>query len=66
MTAENLAININDPLKPYFKLKGSNGLGEAISGSVYCKAYNQLITDSVKPLFVPIIQWIDGYLCNRE
>jgi hypothetical protein len=26
MTAENLAIDINDPLKPYHKLKGSNVL----------------------------------------
>jgi hypothetical protein len=34
-------------------------LGEAISGSVYCKAYNQLIADPEKQLFVPIIQWID-------
>ena len=59
MRVENLAIDINDPLKPYFKLKGSNVLGEAISGSVYCKAYNQLITDPEKQLFVPIIQWID-------
>ncbi len=42
--AENLAIDINDPLKTYFELKGSNVLGEAISGGVYHKAYNQLIT----------------------
>jgi hypothetical protein len=59
MTAENLAIDINDPLKPYHKLKGSNVLGEALSGSVYRKAYDQLITDPQKQLFVPIIQWID-------
>jgi hypothetical protein len=59
MRAENLAIDINDPLKPYFEFKGSNVLGEAISGSVYHKAYNQLITDPEKQLFVPIIQWID-------
>jgi hypothetical protein len=59
MTAENLAIDINDPLKPYFALKGSNVLGEALSGSVYRKAYDRLITDPEKQLFVPIIQWID-------
>ena len=59
MTAENLAININDPLKPYHELKGSNVLGEALSGSVDCKAYDWLITDPQKQLFVPIIQWID-------
>ncbi|KAI2500845.1 hypothetical protein MHU86_13631 [Fragilaria crotonensis] len=59
MTAENLAIDINDPLKPYHKLKGSNVLGEALSGSVYRKAYDRLITDPQKQLFVPIIQWID-------
>jgi hypothetical protein len=47
------------PWKPYFELKGSNVLGEAISGSVYHKAYNRLITDPEKQLFVPIIQWID-------
>ena len=57
--AENLAIDINDPLEPYFELKGSNVLGEAISGSVYRKAYNRLITDPDKQLFVPIIQSID-------
>ena len=59
MTAENLAIDINDPLKPYHELKGSNVLGEALSGSVYRKAYDRLITDPQKQLFVPIIQWID-------
>ena len=59
MRAENVAINMSDPLKPYFVLIGSNVLGETISGSVYCKAYNQLITDSEKQLFVPIIQLID-------
>jgi hypothetical protein len=35
MTAENLAIDINDPLKPYFELEHSNVLGKALSGSVY-------------------------------
>ncbi len=59
MTAENLAIDINDPLKPYFELEHSNVLGEALSGSVYRKANNRLITDPEKQLFVPIIQWID-------
>ncbi len=57
--ADNLAIDINDPQKPYIKLKGSNVLGEAISGSVYHKDYNRLITDPEKQLFVPIFQWID-------
>ena len=59
MRAENLAIDINEPLKPYFELKGSDVLGETISGSVYHKAYNQLITDPEEQLFVPIIQWKD-------
>jgi hypothetical protein len=59
MTAENLAIDIDDPLKPYHKLKSSNVLGEALSGSVYRKAYDRLITDPQKQLFVPIIQWTD-------
>jgi hypothetical protein len=47
-SAENLAIVINNPLKPYYESKGSNVLDEAISGSVYCKAYSQLITDPEK------------------
>jgi hypothetical protein len=64
--AENLAIDINDPLKPYFELKGSNVLGEALSGSVYCKAYNQLINDPEKQLFVRIIQWIDCTSCSLQ
>lgn len=60
MTAENLVIDINEPLKPYYELKGSNVLGEALSGSVYCDAYKRLITDPTRnQLFVPIIQWID-------
>ncbi len=59
MTAKNLAIDINDPLKPYFELEHSNVLGKALSGSVYRKVYNRLITDPEKQLFVPIIQWID-------
>jgi hypothetical protein len=54
MRLENLAININDPLKPYIELKGSNVLAEAISGSANCKAYNQLITDPEEQLFVAI------------
>jgi hypothetical protein len=54
MRAENLAIDIDDPLKPYFELKGSNVWGEAISGSVYCKAYNRLTFDPEKQWFIPI------------
>lgn len=57
MTAENLVIDINDPLKPF--TSKDNVLGEALSGSVYRKAYDRLITDPSKQLFVPIIQWID-------
>ena len=60
MTAENLVIDINDPLKPYYELEGGNVLGEALSGSVYRDAYKRLIKDPArKQLFVPIIQWID-------
>jgi hypothetical protein len=59
MTAENLVIDINDPLKPYYEMEDSNVLGEALSGSVYRKAYDRLITDRKNQLFVPIIQWID-------
>jgi Plavaka transposase len=57
MIQDNLLININDPLKRY-ESKG-NILGDAISGSVYRKAYDRLITDPTRQLFVPIIQWID-------
>jgi Plavaka transposase len=57
MTQENLLISIKDPLKPYESK--DNVLGDALSGSVYRKAYNRLITDPSRQLFVPIIQWID-------
>lgn len=59
MTEENLAIDIHNPLKPYFELKAGAVLGEAISGSVYRDAYKRLIRDPTRQLFVPIIQWID-------
>ena len=36
MTAENLVIDVNDPLKPYFS--PDHVLNEAISGSEYRKA----------------------------
>ena len=57
MTAENLVIDVNDPLKPY--TSPDHVLNEAISGSEYRKAYDRLITDPTQQLFVPIIQWID-------
>lgn len=58
MTADNLLINLQDPLRPYESLDGR--LGEAISGSVYRDAYNRFITNrDRRQLFVPIIQWID-------
>ena len=51
-----LLIDVNDPMRRY----DSGGVvGEAISGSVYNEAYDRLITDPAKQLFVPIIQWID-------
>ena len=57
MTAENLVIDINNPLQPY--ASPDNILSEALSGSVYREAYDRLITDPSKQFFVPIIQWID-------
>ena len=57
MTKKNLAIDINDPLKMY--TSPNNMLNEAMSGSVYRKAYQRMITDPSTQLFVPIIQWID-------
>jgi hypothetical protein len=57
MTAENLVIDIDNPLTPY--TNQGNILSEALSGCVYHKAYNQLITDPTTQLFDHIIQWID-------
>jgi hypothetical protein len=57
MTAENLVIDIDNPLTPY--TNQGNILSEALSGCVYQKAYNQLIMDPTTQLFDPIIQWID-------
>jgi len=67
MTAENLAIDIDDPLKKYqcqnnpldSNQSGEFALDEALSGSVYQEAYDMYITDPTSQLFVPIIQWID-------
>ena len=42
---------------PYFDDQGC--LGDALSGSVYCNAYADLITDPNGQFFVPIMQWID-------
>jgi hypothetical protein len=57
MIADNLAIDIKDPLKPYSSPNGT--LDEALSGSIYREAYNRHITKPSSQLFVPIIQWID-------
>ena len=47
----------NVVVKPY--TSGNGLLSEALSGSVYQKAYARLITDPTRQLLVPIIQWID-------
>ena len=57
MTAENLLIDPLNPLMPYFD--GGGWLGDALSGSVYCNTYADLITNLNRQLFAPIIQWID-------
>ena len=57
MTAEKLAIDPLNPLMPYNSPDGR--LGEALSGTVYRNAYDRLITNPNRQLFVPIIQWID-------
>lgn len=57
MIQQNVVLNLDNPLVRYESLDGK--LGEALSGSVYRDAYNRLITDPTKELFVPIIQWID-------
>ena len=55
--AENLLIDMHNPLKPNESPNGR--LGNALSGSVYRDAYRRMITDPTRQLFVPIIQWID-------
>lgn len=55
MIPENVVLDFKDPLKPYTNAL----LGEALSGSVYRKAYARLITDPTRQLLMPIIQWID-------
>ena len=57
MNADNLLIDPMHPLVPYTSPNGH--VGEAISGSVYRDAYQRLITNPDRQLFVPIIQWID-------
>jgi hypothetical protein len=57
MTAANLLIYIQNPLKPYES--PNKRLGNALSGSVYCNAYCCMTTDPTQQLIVPIIQWID-------
>ena len=57
MTADKMSINPLNPLMPYFDEQGR--LGDALSGSVYCNAYADLITIPNSQFFVPIIQWID-------
>ena len=55
--AEKLSIDPLNTLIPYFDEDGR--LGDALSGSVYCNAYADLITNPNRQLFIPIIQWID-------
>ena len=55
--AENLLIDMHNPLKPNESPNGR--LGNALSGSVYRDAYRRMITDPTRQLLVPIIQWID-------
>ena len=57
MIPENVVLDLQEPLKPY--TSGNGLLSEALSGSVYQKAYARLITDPTRQLLVPIIQWID-------
>ena len=57
MIADNLAIDIKDPLKPYSSPNGT--LDESLSGSVHREAYDRYITKPSSQLFVPIFQWID-------
>jgi hypothetical protein len=57
MIPENVVLDFRDPLKPYTSINGL--LSEALSGSVYQKAYSRLITNPSRQLLVPIIQWID-------
>ncbi len=57
MSQENLLVDVQDPLRPYTSPEGVRG--EALSGQVYQDAYQRLVTNPQRQLFVPIIQWID-------
>ncbi len=46
MTAENLLIDIRDPLKAYASPDGL--LGDALSGSVYRDAYQRMVTNPTR------------------
>ena len=64
MTQDYLLININDPLNV---LSTNNCvLGDVMSGSIYQAAYKKLVTNPMRELLVPIIQWIDrtNVTCN--
>ena len=57
MIQDNLLIDIKDPLTV---LANTNRvLSSVMSGSIYQLAYNRLITNPMRELCVPIIQWID-------
>ena len=58
MTQDNLLIDVQNPLLRYTSPNGVRG--EALSGQMYQDAYERLVTDLQRQLFVPIsIQWID-------
>ena len=59
MIQQNLVIDVNNPLVPYYANTTDQRLGEALSGSVYNDAYARFITHPQQQMFVPIIQWID-------
>jgi hypothetical protein len=58
MSAENLVLDSTNPLAKFVPQDGR--LGEALSGSVYSKLYDLLITDPTKQLLIPLIFYTDA------
>lgn len=58
MKAENLVINLVDPLAMFHP--NNNRLGDANTGQRYRDLYAELITDPKRQLLVPIILYLDG------
>ena len=58
MSADNLVLDSTNPLAKFVPQDGR--LGEALSGSVYSKLYDELVTDPTKQLVIPLIFYTDA------